>query len=144
MNETPRRARAGWYPDETLAGSVRYWDGRAWTDHRAPAPAATVAVVAMPAGTTNAQRPLAADASARRGYWRRYRDRYWKTGLVTGLLTVVAGATTEFRSAGQYDLNTQTVVLGVLIGAAVGALVGVFIYGTLVTLVVAAFPSQRR
>src|SRR4051812_12828079 len=28
---------AGWYPDPSTAGQQRYWDGQAWTEHRAPA-----------------------------------------------------------------------------------------------------------
>ena len=28
---------ANWYPDPEHAGWQRYWDGAAWTDHRAPA-----------------------------------------------------------------------------------------------------------
>lgn len=31
----------GWYPDHADPGQVRYWDGAQWTDHVAPAPAAT-------------------------------------------------------------------------------------------------------
>ena len=27
---------AGWYADPELAGTQRYWDGRAWTEHRHP------------------------------------------------------------------------------------------------------------
>jgi hypothetical protein len=37
---------AGWYPDPTLPGTQRYWDGSEWTEHRAPlspTPAATQA-----------------------------------------------------------------------------------------------------
>ena len=26
----------GWYPDPQLPASVRWWDGTAWTEHRAP------------------------------------------------------------------------------------------------------------
>jgi Protein of unknown function (DUF2510) len=26
----------GWYPDSTVSGQQRYWDGRAWTEHTAP------------------------------------------------------------------------------------------------------------
>jgi hypothetical protein len=28
----------GWYPDPTAPGTQRYWDGRAWTENRAPLP----------------------------------------------------------------------------------------------------------
>ena len=34
MTATPP---ANWYPDPEHAGWQRYWDGQAWTDHRAPA-----------------------------------------------------------------------------------------------------------
>ena len=30
---------AGWYPDPERADGLRYWDGAAWTEHRAPRPA---------------------------------------------------------------------------------------------------------
>jgi hypothetical protein len=33
-------APPGWYPDQTDPGSLRYWDGTAWTEHVAPAQAA--------------------------------------------------------------------------------------------------------
>lgn len=36
MTDAPRPP-AGWYPDENLADSLRYWDGNSWTEHRAPA-----------------------------------------------------------------------------------------------------------
>jgi hypothetical protein len=37
MNGTP----AGWYDDPEQPGQQRYWDGSAWTEHRAPGAAAT-------------------------------------------------------------------------------------------------------
>ncbi|MCH9730140.1 MAG: DUF2510 domain-containing protein, partial [Actinomycetia bacterium] len=30
----------GWYSDPDGSGGQRYWDGHAWTEHRAPAPSA--------------------------------------------------------------------------------------------------------
>jgi hypothetical protein len=33
-------ASAGWYADPAQVSIQRYWDGSAWTDHTAPAPAA--------------------------------------------------------------------------------------------------------
>jgi hypothetical protein len=53
MATTPLPA-AGWYPDPAMAGTIRYWDGAAWTDHRAPAAGQTTgppAVTGAP-GTT--------------------------------------------------------------------------------------------
>lgn len=41
MTNTP----AGWYPDSERPGQQRYWDGTAWTEHRAPgAPSAPTPV----------------------------------------------------------------------------------------------------
>ncbi len=36
-------AEAGWYPDPEHAGTLRYWDGATWTDHRAPIEAPPIA-----------------------------------------------------------------------------------------------------
>lgn len=33
--------QAGWYPDPEQSGQQRYWDGLAWTEHRAPEVLAT-------------------------------------------------------------------------------------------------------
>lgn len=49
---------ANWYPDPNSPGTLRYWDGQAWTEHTAPDPAAAAAPgatatapdYAMPAG----------------------------------------------------------------------------------------------
>jgi hypothetical protein len=35
MDQTPA---PGWYDDPERPGQLRWWDGNAWTDHRAPAP----------------------------------------------------------------------------------------------------------
>lgn len=42
-DQTPAHASpAGWYPEGV--NGLRYWDGSAWTDHRAPTAAAATAV----------------------------------------------------------------------------------------------------
>ena len=46
---------ANWYPDPNSPGTLRYWDGQAWTEHTAPdpnaaAPDAAPAVAGSPAG----------------------------------------------------------------------------------------------
>ena len=33
---------AGWHPDPSAPGQLRWWDGQTWTDHRAPLPAQVV------------------------------------------------------------------------------------------------------
>ncbi len=35
---TTPQTPAGWYADPGGSGDQRYWDGRSWTEHRAPAP----------------------------------------------------------------------------------------------------------
>ena len=39
---------AGWYPDPEMAATTRYWDGRGWTDHRAPAALSPTSSIAAP------------------------------------------------------------------------------------------------
>ncbi len=67
MPETQRSAPAGWYPDQTAADSIRYWDGLAWTAYRAPA------------------------QPSPRDYWSRYWHRILATAGVLGALGAVLG-----------------------------------------------------
>jgi uncharacterized protein YbjQ (UPF0145 family) len=56
-----REITPGWYPDPQTAGQLRYWDGRAWTEHvqpagtDPPAPAPPAAAGAEPAGERSDQ-----------------------------------------------------------------------------------------
>lgn len=43
--ETQERGAPGWYPDPEQAQTVRYWDGAAWTEQRAPAQPSTTETV---------------------------------------------------------------------------------------------------
>ncbi len=45
---TPATPAPGWYADPEHPGSQRYWDGNAWTQHRAPAAAPAIVVQAVP------------------------------------------------------------------------------------------------
>lgn len=40
MGDKIRSAAPGWYPHPQMANTLRYWDGKAWTDQVAPAPVA--------------------------------------------------------------------------------------------------------
>lgn len=40
MDEVTKIVPAGWYDDPTSQGVQRWWDGVAWSDHRAPKPVA--------------------------------------------------------------------------------------------------------
>jgi hypothetical protein len=44
----PQVQPAGWYPDAQQPGTVRYWDGQAWTQHQQPAVPATPAAPSGP------------------------------------------------------------------------------------------------
>ena len=58
--------RAGWYADPEAAGHLRYWDGAAWTDRRAPLPQApppwppSTPVETVAAGSASAPAPYPA------------------------------------------------------------------------------------
>jgi hypothetical protein len=38
-DQLPTTVAAGWYQDPDDSTQVRWWNGLAWTDHRAPLPA---------------------------------------------------------------------------------------------------------
>ncbi|MDP9168304.1 MAG: DUF2510 domain-containing protein, partial [Actinomycetota bacterium] len=59
---------ADWYPDPENSAGLRYWDGTAWTEHRAPAPAprefTQAAEPASLSDLASAERPATPEASA--------------------------------------------------------------------------------
>jgi hypothetical protein len=57
------RANAGWYPDPSDAGRIRYWDGSSWTQHSLVAPAAQTS------SWTGAPSPAAASTRKNRAWW---------------------------------------------------------------------------
>ncbi|PPF86257.1 hypothetical protein C5B96_04925 [Subtercola sp. Z020] len=81
MSDAPQ-VPAGWYADATDASRIRYWDGRAWTEHTAPVPGGAAPVpgaAPLPGGAA----PLpVAEAAARRGVPA-------STWIVGGVLLVV-------------------------------------------------------
>lgn len=46
MSDVQQQTPAGWYPD--AAGVMRWWDGRAWTEHVAPQQQAHAAYAVQP------------------------------------------------------------------------------------------------
>jgi hypothetical protein len=50
----------GWHDDPNDPSSLRYWDGTAWTDHRAPKPAAPPSGGALPPASSAATKGVAA------------------------------------------------------------------------------------
>ncbi|QAY72347.1 DUF4041 domain-containing protein [Agromyces protaetiae] len=42
---------AGWYRDESVPDTLRWWDGQGWTEHRSPIPGAQPATVSSPKAT---------------------------------------------------------------------------------------------
>lgn len=57
---------ANWYPDPHAPGTLRYWDGQAWTEHTAPDPAAGAAGPAAQQPVA-AQQPMQAQQAAPAG-----------------------------------------------------------------------------
>lgn len=64
MNDQPERP-AGWYPHDTMADTVRYWDGASWTGQVAPARGTGAAsVAAAPTGPESAATKPGPDPAA--------------------------------------------------------------------------------
>lgn len=100
---------------------VRYWDGTAWTTYWAPL-----------------LRP-------RRGYWRRYRGRYWITAIAMGTLGAVVSVSNDLVSVSDAAPigGSYSYALGHLVGGALVTVVLMFILAVVVNFAVAALPSKR-
>lgn len=75
---------AGWYVDPERKGQLRYWDGKAWTDHRAPAPSPNASGLRSAVNATP-PRPLGKQQPKRAGKGWVKRHPIWM-----GVLAVVA------------------------------------------------------
>jgi hypothetical protein len=120
-----------------MVDTVRYWDGNAWTRHRAPA-AKPAPAASTPARTpTAAQRPT---APAPRGYWARYRARFFTTCAVMGVLTAFSVIVTQAKDGVLGDGGALPVVVDVVLSMFGGGV----IWGVPLTFIVAIFGSRRR
>jgi hypothetical protein len=60
----------GWYPDPGGSGSLRWWDGRRWTEHLHAAGAAPAPVATAPVAVTTPPR---------------YQQKWWHIPLLIGI-----------------------------------------------------------
>jgi resuscitation-promoting factor RpfB len=87
MTTTGPTTKAGWYPDPTTAGRIRYWDGTSWTQHSLEAPP-------MQAPTWDAPRPMGSTPKPR-PWWRRR----WAIAIaVVAVLMVLASLSPDSDS----------------------------------------------
>lgn len=115
---------AGWFPDPSTPGSMRWWDGTAWSEHVTPAaPAAAAAATASePAAHVGAphvvgggpeqhQQQLSAEPAA--------------APAGASMLARLGGATTVFGRGGQAPR-----IIGVVVAAVVAIAVGIAFHST--------------
>jgi uncharacterized protein (AIM24 family) len=107
---------ANWYPDPHQPGTLRYWDGQAWTEHTAPDPAAASptatpgdgaagaagapaqgAVAAMPAGLASSTLFTEHQEAATTGRMTRQNPAVIKATLTGTPLLVTRGAMIAFQ-----------------------------------------------
>lgn len=109
---------AGWYPvDEAPPGTIRYWDGTGWTEHRA-AP----------------QRP--------RGYWHRWREAN-KVIEIVMLAVGVAIALVTLPTDEEPGVSASY-QLGQMVGHMIWVVVLMLVLGAAIAAVMAAFTSDRN
>jgi uncharacterized protein (AIM24 family) len=96
---------ANWYPDPNQPGTLRYWDGQAWTEHTAPDPGAATAPAsaaaapagAMPAGLASSTLFTDNQEAATTGRMTRQNPAVIKATLTGTPLLVTRGAMIAFQ-----------------------------------------------
>jgi hypothetical protein len=86
---------AGWYPDGT--GSVRWWDGSAWTEHTQPAAQPPAAPSYAPAAQQFGQQPFGQQPRSRGKGW------LWAVLAAVLVLAVVGGSIAAYFLLGDDD-----------------------------------------
>jgi resuscitation-promoting factor RpfB len=80
MTTTRPNTDAGWYPDPTTSGRIRYWDGKRWTEQSLEAPPAQ--------STTAWLGPSINSARKKRPWWRRW----WAITIAVLAVLMIIGA----------------------------------------------------
>jgi len=88
MTTTRRDADAGWYPDPTKPGQIRYWDGKRWTGQSLEAPPAQ--------NTTTWLGPSGDPAKKKRPWWRRW----WAIAIAVLAVLMIIGALSPGSNGG--------------------------------------------
>ncbi|HEY3530652.1 MAG TPA: PASTA domain-containing protein [Nocardioides sp.] len=81
MTTTGPTTNAGWYPDPTTPGRIRYWDGKVWTEHSLEAP---------PAQSTARLGQAGDSATTTRPWWRRW----WVITIAAVVVLMIIGSLT--------------------------------------------------
>lgn len=108
MTTTGPTTAAGWYPDPTTPGLIRYWDGRAWTEHSLQAPPSQRPDMAVAReGQSSAKSP--------RPWWRRW----WAIAIAVIAVLMVIGALSPDSNASKKAATPPSPTPGQTTGATV-------------------------
>jgi hypothetical protein len=90
---------AGWYPDNTHEGQLRYWDGHSWTSDHKPASGLATATAPQPAPVPAAPARSGTGPSAKPVWYRRT----WVVAVAAVILGVAIGS----AAAGSNDVKAD-------------------------------------